>query len=786
LGPSACQVSAHYLNLLGLSVTTTTKDGGAAICDPSITHTTTKDGVWAPRALLVDHHHHQQQQQQQQSGGGGGTAELDGGSSKNHANELGISTSLLSPQGESSSLIQSSALWSGGVERVDIFGSSSFSSSQHQQQNQQQQHQQQQQLQWNRLQETARQLSYSAHSRYRHNINRNSNHNSNNNTHGQSLSSKNNRTVDWDDLPDEEEDEEEDEQDYQERQRRETLNWNYNTYPQLQQGMETFWDQAFSDNTHTNALPTQQPQHEDPSPRTTVGDGDAPTTTVTANNDTSNDLLSRASWRDYWMPPYNPARSILDLPVPPTASPSLSSWDLYYPTLHHRNDALTNNDWPQEVFLDESVRSLLEDCDSCQGIVVAASGHGAYAGLATQLLQYLQQECPGARRWIWSLEESLSMSSSASSASSLSQQEDSESWRTRRIHQLRHHLQGGLKWQDYAESAHMILALQAPPSQGHQSFQTSARMAAALETVTLSYRLSTAAARLSRVGLNSYYYGSVVGDSPFGTAQRLSLSEFLTNLQPSPGLPVLELDAMSMSTTTTNDEEKDSSSLATHILQGTSLERDQRMRQQHSSTGRQRDVLPGAWMLDASNQQPGEKGLLSSLSYTAPVDRSVHTHFALASGLRYQNDAPWKIATSPTPSSSSDKYVDCLLQGMGLRYRPESSLAVHLNQDLTTLTDGYGAGSYWKHVCKATKHNGSPVLSVLGNSTRCHGQVAQLGAHVKEALAPSQKGWLQRDVTNGVLPEADDCHEILSSLYGLRDRYQPPSHDNDDGAFYDY
>merc|ERR1712226_611488 len=129
---------------------------------------------------------------------------------------------------------------------------------------------------------------------------------------------------------------------------------------------------------------------------------------------------------------------------------------------------------------------------------------------------------------------------------------------------------------------------------------------------------------------------------------------------------------------------------------------------------------------------------------------------------------------------------------MGIRFRPEQSLAVHMGEGLCTLTkdSDSGAGSYWKHIWNSHEVDG-PVLSVLGNTTRFFSQASGMGAGVKEVLAPmgSSKGIFNRDTTNGILPEVDDCHETLSALYNIRDKYQPPSGSglagDEDEAFYD-
>lgn len=314
-------------------------------------------------------------------------------------------------------------------------------------------------------------------------------------------------------------------------------------------------------------------------------------------------------------------------------------------------------------------------------------------------------------------------------------------------------------WHDYMDSAHAILPLMLPVQrrQAHALFHSSAVMAAALESSTLPYRLSSvdsssSSAPSSRIGMKSFSYGDYTGDSSFGAVARMSFSNFLTNLQPAPGRSVLELDALLPITSLPE------TTLWPRLFEGTSLERDQRMKYQPQATGtrRPRDVLPGLWMMGTSHG-----GILSSLSPNRSGDRSNHTHFALSSSFRHK---------SSSASEASATYVDCLIEGMGIRYRPEQSFATHVNQSMNGLTSGgYGAGSYWKHAWGP-----EAVLSVLGNSTRFFSQASEIGTGVKQVLSRQDRGFLNRDVANEILPEEDNCHEVLSTIYNIRDRYQPP------------
>jgi hypothetical protein len=232
----------------------------------------------------------------------------------------------------------------------------------------------------------------------------------------------------------------------------------------------------------------------------------------------------------------------------------------------------------------------------------------------------------------------------------------------------------------------------------------------------------------------------------------MSLGEFLGSLQPSSKYSVLELDAL-LPGILLGEE-----SLWHRLLEGTSLQRDRRMREgsQWSGIHRPRDVPPGAWMLDPSHQ-----GLLSPLS-PQTGDRSLHQHFALAAALR---------PTANAASTTTTEYINCLMQGMGIRFRPEQSVATVVDQSLGELTaNGYAAGSYWKRVWGSRQ----PVMAVLGNTTRSYIMLDQVATDLKQALSPHSRGYYNRDVVTGVLPEAEDCQEALAASFDLRDVYRPP------------
>ena len=478
------------------------------------------------------------------------------------------------------------------------------------------------------------------------------------------------RHVNWD----EEEDMVDD--DDQERMHRAKQAWQQQTQPELQRELEDFWS-----NSMETAVPTP--------------------------------------WCHYLAPPYHP-KSLLSLPT--TSFEEEFGYYNYTHSLHWLED---------DCF--ERLRWLLEECDSCQGVVLASSRAWG-SGLATKLLQELEQEVPSASRWM------ISMTQNDESAASANGDDiDPPTWRTQQVQNVRRRLQTGLALAEHSQHAHAVL----PLSGDIRPVQA----AAALETATLSYRLSPAASKSAKIGLNSYYGGSYGGEFPFGTVTCLSFAEFLTSLKPSNAHLMLELDTLLPTTEYSFDS----------IRQGTSLERDMRMKQlRETSSKRPKDELPGLWLMDTA-----ANGLMSPCS-PYPTNRSLHDHFCLASAMR------------PAASQSTvSEQTLCLMESVGIRFQPEQSSATVLAHSLPRLVEGgYAAGAYWK-----SRYNLKPTtttLAVLGNTTRSFGLLERTCIDMKTIFGPSMKGFYSRDVRSGILPELEDVENALSLVYNLRDTYRPP------------
>eukprot|EP00980_Cylindrotheca_fusiformis_P027871 scaffold22560_cov135-Cylindrotheca_fusiformis.AAC.82 len=454
----------------------------------------------------------------------------------------------------------------------------------------------------------------------------------------------------------------------------------------------------------------------------------------------SSPSLTPSNWMDYLMPPYS---SKCNVPLPVShQSHMVAHWDAYTtPGLQS---------WKEEVLL-ERVRHLLEESDSCQGVSITTEGYGAYAGLTTSLLQEFQEECKSAGRIVFHITNPMEMSLPRPDSNTDSTViADEPSWQTFHVDRLRKNMSAGLSLSHFSENAHAVLPLQLNTN-GGSLFESSASLAIALESATLPFRLNARHDPRYRIGLqNAPFFGQGGADSRWGTtAQRLTVWEFLSCLQPQSRYSILELDTLERGKIS-NDR------LWTQFKVGTSVERDQRLREygRDAQQARPRDTLPGSWLQDTKHG-----GILSSLSIDSPTDRSLHHHFGLSAAVR------------PVLQSDLPQYLTCLMQGMGIRHRPERSMCTVLDQTLSSLThNGYGAGAYWKSLILKQE----PVVAVLGNSTRMYPYLDQTSSNMKLVMGHRYGGFYNRDVLNGVLPEAEDCHEALENCYNIRDAYQPP------------
>ncbi|CAJ1939331.1 unnamed protein product [Cylindrotheca closterium] len=743
LGPTANAIAAHSFNLQGLAATSSDN-----LCDPHVTHYA-EQHKWVPRALFIDEPTRfaippsmmtaeslaasfQQQQQQQQGGG------------IHHS-------------------------WTGQVETIDqgLLQHNPF--------------------QFPEVMNAASILANSAHSRYYAPSTETVSSSS------YKTSASNSRHVNWDDNENEEEEEEEEEEDEYERSSRlmrQQNQWKQNTEAPLQSQLDKWGESAILPATTTTTT-------------TTTTNETATVSSAQTSAQTFSPNIRNSNWMDILMPPYSQSSKV---PLPYSQQSHMHPhWDSYHSTTD------TIQSW-KENDLVERIRHMLEASDTVQGVCFTTEGCGLYAGLTTHLLQEFQDECKSAARLVVHVvnpQDGGDTNATTSDGKDGNEQQQQvataqeESWQPFHVNRLRHNLSHGLAMSDFDEHAHATLPLRLDGGSSNNSnkkslFEQTAQLAMALESATLPFRMnpssssaSAASAESERytIGLqNAPFFGQGGGDSRWGTtAKSLSMWEYLACLQPQRNCSILEMDVLGTTTTSTMNKNGgggggsksssrgsksfNSSELWERFQVGTSVERDHRMRTSGRDAQRNRpqDVAPGSWLKDVK-----DGGVLTSVSLENPTKRSLHTHFSLNTMVR-----PILPTTSDASnnhqypySSPLSQYLTCIVEGMGISYRPERSMSLILDQTVHRLTrGGYGAGSYWKSLV----HPETPVVAVLGNTTRVYPYLNQVSTDMKTVLGHRYRGLYNRDLMNGVLPESEDSSMALEQCYNLADTYRPPS-----------
>lgn len=247
------------------------------------------------------------------------------------------------------------------------------------------------------------------------------------------------------------------------------------------------------------------------------------------------------------------------------------------------------------------------------------------------------------------------------------------------------------------------------------------------------------------------------------------------------------------------------------MMRGTRIEEMRLEQDRNRSRGRSsssRNKGPGEWMEDSVGG-----GVLSSLSGNeiAFGRRADHHHFALLSSLRPSaaESRRCNLAESGGCTGVASAYLRPIMESMGMKYRPEVSSGLVVRDTVAQLT---GVSSYWGSVfaerlpSSATAATGTavageklattttqqqqsetaalsptdianntPVLSILGNSTRSYPRLNSISTGFVDALhSRSNKGYFSRDVMSGLIPEQDDCEDALEYCRELVDVYEPP------------
>lgn len=735
LGGTANAVTSHLLNLEGLA-STYTNNNDNPVCDPVVTHTIDPtDEVWVPRVLFIDEAHRIQR-----------------ASARHQASVSSNENAPSTMQPRPSEL--ASSVWAGNVQEFsvgqfnlndytnvdNVVANVSFNSNFQPAK----QHANATQAQWlSSWQQAASELAYAPYSQYRVSEEQQQRYQYLIGQPQGSSEEQYSRHVNWDELAEEPDEDEEEAATRLERQRRQQLQQWESERQQWETQLSGIW-KARNSSQDQRRNETEPPEYS----QSTLQESD----------------LQDLSWFEYWMPPYPSSLNQHTYGLPSTSAAS----SFQSPQLHSYNvsnhTAMLEDIW-------EKLRIQLERTDACQGFTFMTEGSGLYAGMTHWLLQELQQECRAAGRWVFQIadkEEDIDDDENETSSQNEMDQESGPPSRSTELARaqanVRGQVQRGLALAGLSDQANALIPLVLPSSKGKSTFRASAELAMALETATLPHRCQTSQKTL--IGWNSMS-GYEEGTPPRG----MSLGDFLSTLQPSPRYSLLELDSVM----TASNRQR----LVKVLSAGTSVELDPRMRQPSRSAGMEH---PGAWLLDAehgSGSAAPSSGILTSMSpcHVPQQDRSLHHHFGISCCLRRG------LFTQDSILTNNQQYLTCLMEGMGIRYRPETSFGLVTSQSLTQMTTmgyQYGAGSYWRYLLGDTAKNplgfvDVPVLSVLGNTTRMYPYLHSTANDMKSALKSSKsKGFYQREVFNDTLPEAEDCDEALEFCWDLRDTYEPP------------
>lgn len=375
----------------------------------------------------------------------------------------------------------------------------------------------------------------------------------------------------------------------------------------------------------------------------------------------------------------------------------------------------------------ETVRKRLEECDSCQGVILSHSG-GVDAGLATTVLREWKDECPNKSSLVIACENENECHSEPLVELNMNQYDATRST-----------MGGLLALYDHCDLADAVVPMK---------YQSSATAACTLETITLPFRLRRSPRAVTLLSSAVLYQDDFTGN--------LSFREFMRTLQrQSASRNILNISSLDHSADSLDDM----------LLAGTSIQRDLRMRQPGYAGGihRGRDELPGEWLSEKSI----EGGLMCSWLPVAPSnehvgDRSLHYHFASSAAYR------------PTAKIAISDFSTCLQESLGIRYRPDRTAVSVVNESLADLSrNGYASASYWRG--RANR----PILATLDNSTRVYPNLHRSCLVTERVVAPRNRRSVDRsrynqDVELGLLPELDDMKDALTALFDLRDSYTPP------------
>ena len=601
-----------------------------------------------------------------------------------------------------------------------------------------------------------------------------------------------------------------------------------------QNAMDDYWQSYYHDDSTTDRYSTapvthhlEDTHHHLPSHQNTTVDRSAIPTMPLLSSSTSsfNTIHAALTWYDYLQlstMPYHPTHTLVDVHQSSPLVRQFQQRQPSSPSTDEKNldhDTTSNNvsyyqalqedtNFVETILWEQHIRTLLEQCDSCQGIMLLQDNHtnvgshstsrssnGIYTGWGTNLLQLWNDECPH------TVQLSIPVSTTDQSNDHLDVDDAVVHMRPSPRNTVRDHIQQSLLLSDQTLLSTVVLPIQLP-SVGTVSFSqhaaTAAAVAMAMECATLPFRIVDGSSNTSskaQLALQSYY------SSSHGSTgiPNLSYREFVRTLQrQSTSRNVLELDTiLPWNTNHVASSSSTNKSLLELLQQGTSIERDHRMKQSGYQSGihRPTDTPPGEWMnTHVDGSADSSTGMLSSLSPHVSAtttgrtngsknnmyDRNLHYHYALSTSLRPPSNNN-RRSNEPAPKISS--YVTSIMESMGIRYRPEQTLCAVLDQSYEDLLCTHG--SYWKYIFRGCalpgKSSMQPFgnLSVVGNTTRIYPYLVQTASNGQQIISPRNKKSINRsiynhDVTMGVAPEMDDFNEAVTTCLDIRDSYEPP------------
>lgn len=558
-----------------------------------------------------------------------------------------------------------------------------------------------------------------------------------------------------------------------------------------------------------------------------------------------NDTEIHLSWLDYLMPPLPPkSSSMLSTPFltgtgtnnrviggqshnhdhPQNQGQSvMNQYDSFFQGYKMQEE---NKSWMEDVLLDTYLRKMLEDVDYISGFQLmvdnfcassrGSSSSGVFAGMATHVLEHLQDECKSAPKFsvlITSDDEGKSTTCDVDQA----------------LH-FRQSMDNCFALNGLAENSDLVLPINQSTISSSDSttlFESSAMTALALESATLPYRLEQSPS--SNPQKMKKYPISIAGSyissdtQPQVSLPAMNMRDFVTSLLPSSNSSYrhvyLGLQSQICIDKDGCEEGKGPQESLNHLLIDQQQDHcgDKRMR----STGRQQlqRTQPGSWIRDGS---------LSNLSYFSSIqsakqqqrEEQRHDYFSIAASFRPSPNTHSinKIIAATTTASTQTSSSLPLLDPIQLYTQPLITSLIHrgyapheifslpdkvssciVPQSVSELIHGSGL-VYWNSILSSSQNNGnrninSPIghLSVLSNSTQSFDLLDKQHFYLSNALyrpssmnqmkkskvmLSSWRAFLQRDIQKNRIMEHDECMEVLEYFEDARTLYEPRGYDD--------